>query len=341
MKGAVTALGVWAGAEAAARVVDGRLEELLLDHGPMGPGAILRGRLGRPVKGMGGAFVDLPEGLSGFLRQTQGLRPGQGVVVQVAGVAEPGKALPLGVRPLLKGRLAILTPGAPGLNAARGMRDADARTALLSAAEAALRGAAPDTGAILRSAAETATPEAVAAEIAALREMAEGLSAEGPPAVLGPASGPHAAARRDWPDTDVQAVGPGAFADHGIEELIDALLTPMVPLDRGASMAVEATRALVAVDVNTGPDGSPAAGLKANLAAARDLPRQLRLRGLGGQVVVDFAPMPKRDRGTLEQALRAAFRREDAGTVLAGWTPLGNFEMQRRRDRRPLRGFLP
>ncbi len=341
MKGAVTALGVWAGAEAAARVVDGRLEELLLDHGPLGPGAILRGRMGRPVKGMGGAFVDLPEGLSGFLKQTQGLRPGQGVVVQVAGVAEPGKALPLGVRPLLKGRLAILTPGAPGLNAARGMRDADARAACLKAAEDALRGADPDTGAILRSAAETAPPEEVAAELAELRRMAEGLSPEGPPAVLVPAVGPHATARRDWPEEDLRAEGPGAFADHGIEELIDALLTPLVPLDRGASMAVEATRALVAVDVNTGPDGSPAAGLKSNLAAARDLPRQLRLRGLGGQVVVDFAPMPKRDRGTLEQALRAAFRREDAGTVLAGWTPLGNFELQRRRDRRPLRAFLP
>ena len=59
-------------------------------------------------------------------------------------------------------------------------------------------------------------------------------------------------------------------------------------------MMIEPTRALVAVDVNTGPDTSPAASLKANIAAARDLPRQLRLRGLGGQVVVDFAPMPKK-----------------------------------------------
>ncbi len=341
MKGAVSALGSWAGHEAAARVVDGRLEELLLDHGPSGPGAILRGRMGRPVKGMGGAFVDLPEGRSGFLKQTQGLRPGQGVVVQVAGAAEPGKALPLGVRPLLKGRLVILTPGAPGLNAARGIRDADARAALLATAETALEGAPSDMGAILRSAAETAALEDLAAEIAALRHLAEGLTPKGPPALLHPAPGPHATAQRDWPEADLRADGPGAFADHGIAELIDSLLTAVVPLDRGAFMAVEPTRALVAVDVNTGADGTPAAGLKANLAAARDLPRQLRLRGLGGQIVVDFAPMPKRDRGTLEQALRAAFRREDAGTVLAGWTPLGNFELQRRRDRRPLRSFLP
>jgi Rne/Rng family ribonuclease len=97
----------------------------------------------------------------------------------------------------------------------------------------------------------------------------------------------------------------------------------------------------VAVDVNTGADTSPAAGLKANIAAARDLPRQLRLRGLGGQVVVDFAPMPKKDRGTLEQVLRAAFRAEGGETVLAGWTPLGLYELQRRRDRLPLSALLP
>jgi ribonuclease G len=104
---------------------------------------------------------------------------------------------------------------------------------------------------------------------------------------------------------------------------------------------IEPTRALVAVDVNTGPDTSPAASLKVNIAAARDLPRQLRLRGLGGQVVVDFAPMPKRDRAVLDQVLRAAFKGEAAETSLAGWTTLGLYEMVRRRDRLALSDLLP
>ena len=56
-------------------------------------------------------------------------------------------------------------------------------------------------------------------------------------------------------------------------------------------MVIEPTRALVAVDINTGPDTSPAAGLKANIAAIRALPRELRLRGLGGQVVIDSCPL--------------------------------------------------
>lgn len=122
----------------------------------------------------------------------------------------------------------------------------------------------------------------------------------------------------------------------GADEALRALASPEASLPGGASMIVEATRALVCVDVNTGADFSPAAGLKANLAAARDLPRQLRLRGLGGQVVVDFAPMPKKDRRTLEEALKKAFRADPVDTALIGWTTMGLFEMQRKRERRPL-----
>ena len=104
-------------------------------------------------------------------------------------------------------------------------------------------------------------------------------------------------------------------------------------------MMVEPTRALVAVDVNTGNDTSPAASLKVNIAAARALPRQLRLRGLGGQVVIDFAPMPKKERAILDQVIRAAFKSE-AEVNLAGWTTLGLYEMTRKRDRLALADVL-
>ena len=90
----------------------------------------------------------------------------------------------------------------------------------------------------------------------------------------------------------------------------------------------------------TGADGSPAAGLKANIAAFRDLPRQLRLRGLGGQIVVDPAPSPKKERKQLDQVLRAGLKRETTESVLAGWTAMGLVEIQRKRDRLPLTEIL-
>ncbi|MDH5452962.1 MAG: ribonuclease G, partial [Paracoccaceae bacterium] len=117
MIGRVVVLGEYRGREAAALVVDGQLADLLIeaDSDSFSPGAILRGIVDRPMKGLGGVFVKLP-GLSGFLRETSGLAPGQPVLVQVSGHTEPGKALPVSSRLLFKSRLAIVTPSVPGLN---------------------------------------------------------------------------------------------------------------------------------------------------------------------------------------------------------------------------------
>jgi len=338
MIGRVLLLGAYAGREAAALMVDGQLEDLLIapaDDPGFAPGAILRGVVDRQMKGQGGVFVRLPDGQKGFLRETGGLAPGQTVLVQVSGRAEAGKALPVTRRLLFKSRYAIVTPDAPGLNVSRRIKDEALREELEALAAVAMEGCA--FGLILRSACAGAEPEEIAADLTAMRDLASAVTADlsGGPELLLDAAGPHEEAWRDWADPAPDAVeeGEGVFADHGVEEAIDALLHPVVPLVGGGSLVIEPTRAFVAVDVNTGPDTSPAASLKANIAAARDLPRQLRLRGLGGQVIVDFAPMPKRDRATLEQQLRVAFKGEASETALAGWTPLGNFELQRKRDR--------
>jgi len=348
MEGRVVVLGQWKGREAAALIVDGLLEDLLIEPReeladiPQ-PGAILRGIVDRPMKGQGGVFVKLP-GTTGFLRQVSGLTPGQRVIVQVSGTAEAGKALPLTLRVLFKSRLCIVTPGAPGINISRRIREDDIREDLQSLASEAMQGAPRDLGLIIRSAAAEADDAEVADEIMQTRDLAIAVmgDVEGQPELLVDGAGPHQLAWREWSDPrpDEIAEGETAFEDHGVLEMIDDLCEPEVALPGGGSMVIEPTRALIAIDINTGNDTSPAAGLKANIAAARDLPRQLRLRGLGGQVTIDFAPVPKKDRGTLEQVLRAAFKGEAAETTLAGWTPLGCFEAQRKRDRMSLEDLL-
>jgi ribonuclease G len=345
MKGRIVVLDEIAGRQAAAVVVDGRLEDLLIDPAddtPL-PGAVYRAVADRPVKGQGGMFVKLPEG-SGFLRQVSGLSPGQRLLVQVTGPAEPGKALPVTTRLLFKSRFAILTPDAPGLNISRRIKDDDLRAELQTLAEAGMAGAASTLGLILRSACADAENDAIAEDIAAMRGLAQAVLAdtEGGPELLVDGAGAHDVAFRDWldPEPDDLAATEGSFAEHGVLEMIEALRVADVDLMGGAGMVIEVTRALTAVDVNTGPDTSPAASLKANISAARDLPRQLRLRGIGGQVVVDFAPVPKRDRAILDQVIRAAFKHEAAETHLAGWTTLGLYELVRKRDRLPLSKVL-
>jgi ribonuclease G len=344
MKGRVVVLDQVAGRNAAALIVDGSLEDLIIDPAddrPL-PGAIYRSIADRPVKGQGGIFVKLPHG-SGFLRQISGITPGQRLLVQVTGPTEPGKATPVTVRLLFKSRFAILTPDAPGLNISRRIKDDELRAALSALAADGMAGASESLGLILRSGCAEAEEDAIAEDVAAMRGLAEAVLADlpGPPELLVEGPGAHDLAFRDWldPAVDEMVTDEGGFDDHGVTDMIDALCTPRVALDGGGHMMLEPTRALVAVDVNTGPDTSPAASLKVNIAAARDLARQLRLRGLGGQVVVDFAPMPKRDRQIMDQVLRAAFKGE-AETNLAGWTTLGLYELTRKRDRLSLAEVL-
>ena len=119
MKGSVIALDEVDGERAAARLVDGRLDDLLIDgdDDTPRPGAIYRAICDRPVKGQGGMFVRLPDGM-GFLRGARGLKPGQSVLAQVTSRAEAGKAAPMAERVLFKSRYAIVTPGAPGVTMA-------------------------------------------------------------------------------------------------------------------------------------------------------------------------------------------------------------------------------
>ncbi len=345
MKGRQVILGRIADREAAALVVDGQVEDLLID--PSGvtelvPGAICRGVTERLMKGQGGAFLRLPDGQRGYLRDRSGLREGQPILVQVSGVAEPGKAIPLSSRLLFRGRHVLLTPGAPGVNVSRRIRDTELRETLEALGKTAL-GDRP-FGLIMRSAAEAATGDEILEDLTPLLDLADRImpETEGGPELLLDGSSPWDLAWSEWaePTPDAVEQGDDSFDLHGVSDAIETFLDPMVRLPGGASAMIEPTRALVAIDVNTGSDSSPAASLKANIALARDLPRQLRLRGLGGQVVIDFAPVPKRDRATLDQVLRAAFKGEASETTLIGWTAMGLFEISRKRDRAPLAQLL-
>ncbi|MCH2164927.1 MAG: ribonuclease E/G [Marinovum sp.] len=315
--------------EAAALLVDGKLEDVLVDGAGVRPGAIYRAKADRPMKGQGGMFLSAPDGQF-FLRQVKGLKQGESLLVQVNSRPEPGKAPAVTTKILFKSRFAIVTPEAPGLNISRQIKDEDLRDALLEIAHETMEG--DGFGLILRSSCAEAGADEIADDILAMRDLARAVIADasGAPELLVEGDGPHQMAWREW-DADEVVSGAGCFEEHGVLEQIDELEHP-----EAGSMIIEPTRAFVAVDVNTGGDGSPAAGLKANLACARGLARQLRLRGLGGQVVIDFAPMPKKDRRTLEGALRAAFKADPVETTLVGWTNLGHFELNRARVRAPL-----
>ena len=333
MKGRLITLDHINGLEAAAYLVDGKLDDLLIDQpdAPR-PGAIYRAICDRPIKGQGGMMLRLPDGETAFLRAGKGLRPGQPLLVQVTGYAEGGKAVPVTDRILFKSRYAIVTPGKPGVNISRQIDDDDRRDELMGIARAVFES---DHGLILRSSCAAGNDEEIADDIVAMLDLADAVMADAggtTPEALTDGDGPHTLAWREWTGAAQVITEPGSFENYGVLDQMAALANPLVPLGEG-TMYVEATRALVAVDINTGNDTSPAAALKANLAAARALPRALRLRGLAGQVCVDFVSISKAHRKQVEQSLRAAFKNDAIETSLVGWTQMGLFELQRKRER--------
>ena len=197
------------GRPAAARLVDGRLEDLAIDPDddrPL-PGAIFRAVADRPMKGQGGLFVKLPGG-SGFLRQTAGIAPGQRLLVQITGPAEAGKAHPVTTRLLFKSRSAIVTPEATGLNVSRRIREDALRADLEALARRAMAGADDSLGLILRSACAGAGDDEISADIAAMRDLAQAVLADlaGGPELLVEGAGAHETAWRGWADPEPYSV---------------------------------------------------------------------------------------------------------------------------------------
>ncbi|MBK1838106.1 ribonuclease E/G [Azospirillum sp. YIM B02556] len=122
--------------------------------------------------------------------------------------------------------------------------------------------------------------------------------------------------------------------DGAIAELLDV----RVPLPLGGSLVIERTEALTVVDVNAGERGNP---LEVNLDAAAEIARQLRLRNVGGIVVVDFVNM--RSRGDAERVLAAlsqAVESDPVQTQVYGMSKLGLVELTRARRGTPLAALL-
>ena len=126
------------------------------------------------------------------------------------------------------------------------------------------------------------------------------------------------------------------FERFAIESELDNLLKRKVWLKSGGHLTIDTTEALITIDVNTGKFiGSTSLSdtiLKTNLDAVAEVGRQLRLRDLGGILVIDFIDMSSaRDRQKVVSALEKELRKDRTRTKISHISPLGLIEMTRKR----------
>ncbi len=135
------------------------------------------------------------------------------------------------------------------------------------------------------------------------------------------------------------------FEREGVEAAIEALLEPRVALASGGHLLVEPVRTLTAVDVNSGGAGGrggPAAqALAVDLEAAGEIPRQLRLRGLSGLIVIDFLALREAAaRQGVTAALKDGLKRDPRPSRVQAMRHSGLVEMTLRRARPALHELL-
>lgn len=203
--------------------------------------------------------------------------------------------------------------------------------------------AAPPAGEAPAPAAPAEVPEPSEPDDAA----AGGAEPAGPAAAPGSPESPEermerlAQAARAMPEVELHTDPMPLFHAYNVESQIEDAFKRTIRLPSGGSIVFDQTEALVAIDVNSGRltdrEDPEATALATNLEAVVEVARQLRLRDLGGLVVIDFIDMRERSaRREVEKALQEALSRDRARIRLGRMGPFGLVQLSRQRIRQAL-----
>ncbi|MCZ6629195.1 MAG: Rne/Rng family ribonuclease [SAR324 cluster bacterium] len=296
------------------------------------------------------------------------LKSGQTLMVQVLkeGIREKGAALTTTVS--LPGRYLVLTTNSERSGVSRKIEDADKRVELKNL----LAGLKSDKqGAIIRTAGIDRSPTELKRDLANLQKEWKSIESkfqkQKKPGLLYQEPKSLLRVLRDYFSDDVEdvlvdsadafqeallyfkAVLPkfqkrlklyvgdkSLFSANNIEVQIGALDSSKVSLPSGGGLVIEPTEALVTIDVNSGKSNKASdievTALNTNLEAAAEAGRQLRLRNLGGLIVIDFIDMMQaKNRANVEKALAEAMKDDKARISIGNISEFGLLELSRQR----------
>lgn len=340
---------------------EGQLVEYHRDgrQGGLSSEDIYLGQVGRVMKNLAAAFVRLSRDSEGFLPfaeipSGQVPRPGDAILVQVKKPPQGGKAAYLTASIALPGSLMILTPLSPARHVSKRVRDEAERQRLLAlAGELAPEG----TGLIMREDSQGRALSELLPEYERLRDtwaqvQLAAAQRSAPCPVL---EAPDELTRllreaRVQPDR-VLSNRPEALeglpvpADFSEDPMrlfevrgrLEKALRRKVHLKSGATLVIDPCEALTVIDVNTAQNVAGRDRARAlrdtNVEAAQAIARLLRLRRIGGIVLIDFIDMDgAEDRALVLRALGEALERDPVKTAVHGFTSLGMVELTRKKS---------
>ncbi len=305
------------------------------------------------------------------------LKIGQELLVQVIKGPRSTKGARVSTRVSLPGRYLVLMPEADNLGVSRKIEDAKERDRLKKIGE---RMREPGFGLIIRTEAEEKTEQELKADMDFLiktwRQVQEKAKTVRAPYLVQQDLTLLYKTIRDVFGSDVQKLiiddpaeyekanellerlspklkgrvylydGVEPIFDHfRLEAEIERLTKRKVMLKSGGSLVIDETEALTVIDVNTskfvGSSSLSETIIRTNLDAASEIARQMRLRDIGGIIVIDFIDMNNaRDKQSVVKALELALKKDRSRTKISNISPLGLVEMTRKRTGETLTGFM-
>ena len=309
-----------------------------------------------------------PRGIRGRPAINQLLHPGQKIMVQVAKdeIAHKGAALTTNIS--LPGRFLVFMPNSDKGGVSKRIEDNETRNRL----KHLLKGlGSEDASAIIRTAGVDRSLSELKQDFMTLRrtwnQIKQSFEGSSKPKLLHQEEDAVVRMLRDYFTDDVgdviiddpeafqraleffQTNMPGRqkklqlylgerpiFSEHRIEDQIEWLNHPQVPLPSGGNLVIQPTEALVSIDVNSGKSNQEKnieeTALRTNIEAAEEVARQLRLRNLGGLIVIDFIDMNhSQNRQAVVQCLSESLSKDKAKWTLGEISQFGLLEMSRQR----------
>lgn len=320
---------------------------------------------------------DILPPVNGSLRIEELLSPGQELTVQIIKELTGSKGPRVTTRLTIPGNYAVLLPDSNVVGVSKRIEDGDERKRLR---ELALAYKPERAGIIIRTAAEHAAEELLADDIGNLvetwREIIARESAGAVPRCLycEPDFISHAVREYCKPDLNrliindrdtcervrslLDSISPGIrmkveyfsknydlFEYFNVESALNEAISRKVNLKSGGYVIFDRTEAFTVIDVNsgkyTGRSNLEETALKINLEAARVIARQIRLRNIGGIIIIDFIDMVDKDhRDQVVTTMKEAARQDRTPSTVIGMTSLGLVEMTRKKIRQPLSAYL-
>ena len=295
------------------------------------------------------------------------LKPRQELLVQIIKEPVGTKGARISVNITLPGRYVVLLPQVSYIGVSRKITDNNERARLRDLAD---RAKPEGMGVIIRTLAEGIDGEEIAEDIAQLVEIWRALQPKIPhvsvPGIVHKDVDLISRLVRDWIDQDVEKItvdqdevaqilrkalreiehpaakqilvvtGEDLFVRYGVDDEIRKTLRPKVWLKSGGYLVIQQTEALSVIDVNTGKyvgqRSLEETVVHTNLEAAGEIARQLRLRNLGGIIIIDFIDMTsKEDQQQVIEVLEKACARDKTKSQVLGLTQLGLVEMTRKK----------